>query len=110
MATNGQTALSAALDRMWVQFLPQMQERVGVLENAARDLAGGALDVERQQAAQAAAHKLAGVLGTFGLARGTVVARELEIAYSRPIEADAGVAERLANSAAQLRSILASRR
>ena len=36
-----------------------------------------------QEAAKAAAHKLAGVLGTFDLTRGTDLARELEATYSR---------------------------
>jgi HPt (histidine-containing phosphotransfer) domain-containing protein len=110
MAADAQTALAAALDRMWVQFLPQMHERVGVLENAARDFARGALAVERQQEAQAAAHKLAGVLGTFGLTQGTVLARELEIVYSRLDAQDPQLAERLASSAAELRRIIATRK
>ena len=77
MATDAQAALSAALDRLWTQYLPLMQERVEVLEAAAQDFAAGPLSVERQQAARAAAHKLAGVLGTFGLTRGTVLAHTI---------------------------------
>ena len=55
MAAEPQAALSAALDRMWVQYLPLMQERVEVLEAAAREFAAGPLSVDRQQEAQAAA-------------------------------------------------------
>jgi|SRR5580658_5972013 HPt (histidine-containing phosphotransfer) domain-containing protein len=110
MASDAQTALSAALDRMWVQFLPQMQERVGILENAAQAFALHQLTLDQHQAAQAAAHKLAGVLGTFGLTRGTVLARELEIMYSRQNDPDPELARQLASSAAELRTIVATRK
>ncbi|HXR38526.1 MAG TPA: Hpt domain-containing protein [Terracidiphilus sp.] len=110
MATDAQAALSAALDRLWTQFLPQMQERVEILETAAQAFAAGPLPIERQQEAQAAAHKLAGVLGTFGLTRGTELARELEIVYSRQIEPGSDLAERLASASAELRTIVATRK
>jgi HPt (histidine-containing phosphotransfer) domain-containing protein len=110
MATDAQAALSAALERMWLQFLPLMQERVEVLEGAAQNFAAGPLSLERQQAAQAAAHKLAGVLGTFGLTRGTVLARELEIMYSRQNDPEASLAERLTSITAEIRTIIASRK
>jgi HPt (histidine-containing phosphotransfer) domain-containing protein len=110
MASDAQTALSAALDRMWIQFLPQMQERVAILESAAQAFAAGQLSLDQHQAAQAAAHKLAGVLGTFGLTRGTVLARELEIMYSRQNDPDPELAERLASTAAELRTIVATRK
>jgi HPt (histidine-containing phosphotransfer) domain-containing protein len=110
MATNAQSAMSQALDRMWAQFLPQMQERVNALDAAAQASAAGSLSPEQQQDAQSAAHKLAGVLGTFGLARGTEVARELEVLYSRQIDPDPEVAARLASTAAELRTIITERK
>jgi HPt (histidine-containing phosphotransfer) domain-containing protein len=106
MATDAQAALAAALDRMWLVHLPELQERVDILEASAQAFAAGRLSVDRQQAAQAAAHKLAGVLGTFGLTRGTVLARELEIMYSRQDDPESGSAERLATIAAELRSLI----
>jgi HPt (histidine-containing phosphotransfer) domain-containing protein len=109
MATDAQTALSESLDRLWVQFLPQMRERADLLETAAHAFAANRLSVEQRQAAQAAAHKLAGVLGTFGLARGTVLARELEIMYSRPNQPEPALAERLSAMAAEIRTIIESR-
>jgi len=97
---NPNAALAAAIERLWVQFLPQMHERVDTLATAAGSVAAGA---------QAAAHKLAGSLGTFGLTRGTELAHELELAYARPDCPDAGLAEWLAGLAAQLRTIVNSR-
>lgn len=110
MATDAQTALSEALDRIWARFLPQMQERVGILDNAAQAFAAGPISLDRQQEAQSAAHKLAGVLGTFGLTRGTVLARELEIIYSRQNDPDPELAGRLASTAAEIRTIIDSRK
>jgi len=110
MANGAQNAISAALDRLWAQFLPQMHERVGILEAAAGAFAAGQLSVDQCQQAQAAAHKLAGVLGTFGLTRGTDLAREVEGVYSRQNAPDSGLAERLTSTAAELRAIVASRK
>jgi HPt (histidine-containing phosphotransfer) domain-containing protein len=114
MATDAQSAMSEALDRMWARFLPQMQERVDTLDAAAQAFAAGPLSVEEQEEAQSAAHKLAGVLGTFGLTRGTVLARELEIVYSRQNDPDQNLdpdlAVLLASTAAELRIIIAARK
>ena len=110
MTTHPQTALTAALDRMWVQFLPQIEERVDVLAAAAQAFAVRQLSAEQQQAAQAAAHKLAGALGTFGLARGTDLAREVEVMYSQEGGPDPASGEQLASLAAELHTIVASRK
>ena len=103
-------ALNQALDRMWAQFLPQMEERVGLLEAAAVAFSANQLSISQHQAANAAAHKLAGVLGTFGLTRGTVLARELEIMYSREGGPDRSLAARLTAIAVELRRIIESRK
>lgn len=110
MGCDAQAALSAALDRMWVVHLPELQHRVDILEASAQAFAAGSLSVDRQQNAQSAAHKLAGVLGTFGLTRGTELARELEIIYSGQDNLEEDVAERLSAIAAELRTIVSSRK
>lgn len=76
---------------------------------AADSLAAGALTASRCETAHATAHKLAGVLGTFGLTRGTDLARELEINFSRENGPDPTYAERLAAIAAELRAMVESR-
>jgi HPt (histidine-containing phosphotransfer) domain-containing protein len=105
-----QANLTAALDRMWDQFLPQMRERVAVLEAAAAAFASDRLSLAQHQAANAAAHKLAGVLGTFNLTRGTVLARELEMMYSRDGGPDPALAKKLVEIAAELRAIVENRK
>jgi HPt (histidine-containing phosphotransfer) domain-containing protein len=100
-----QPDLSAALHRLWIQFLPQTVERAAVLASAAAALNANQLSTEQQQAAHAAAHKLAGTLGTFGLAEGTSLAREAELLYAADPH---GSASRLTEIAARLRSLIHS--
>jgi len=110
MESAPENALAAALDRMWAQFLPQMHERVQVLEAAAQAFAAGPLPLSQQREAQSAAHKLAGTLGTFWLTRGTVLARELELIYAQQNEPEDDLAERLASTAAELRRLIDGRK
>jgi HPt (histidine-containing phosphotransfer) domain-containing protein len=96
-----------ALDRLWKQFLPQIEERVAALESAATALSAGRLARDQRDAAHAAAHKLAGVLGTFGLTRGTVLAQEAEVLYSG--ETDPEAAPQLTEIAERLKDLVAGR-
>ncbi len=103
-----QPEVNAALDRLWKQFLPQIEERVAVLEAASHALSDGKLTDEVRDAAQAAAHKLAGVLGTFGLMKGTILAREAEMLCSG--DADPASAAQLTEISTQLRSLVTERK
>jgi HPt (histidine-containing phosphotransfer) domain-containing protein len=82
MATPSNPAMAAALARLWTRFLPEIENRVAILETAAASLAAGSLTAEKKQAAHDAAHKLAGTLGTFGLHRGTDLARHAEAFFA----------------------------
>jgi HPt (histidine-containing phosphotransfer) domain-containing protein len=104
-----QKALSQAIDRLWVRFLPEIRDRVAVLETAAAAVAARRLTASRCDEAQAAAHKLAGVLGTFSLTRGTVLARDLELTFSREGSPGQDSAERLAAIVAELRAMIENR-
>jgi HPt (histidine-containing phosphotransfer) domain-containing protein len=107
MTTPKQPDLTGALDRMWLQFQPQMEERLTTLEAAALALTANTLSPDLRSDAASAAHKLAGVLGTFGLASGTDRARQLEQFYSSAI--DPTSARRIASLTAELRSLVANR-
>jgi len=98
-----QFALSQALDQLWARFLPQIEERVSILESAAAAFSANQLSPAEREAASAAAHKLAGVLGTFGLTRGTDLARELEIVYTG--EGVPALSPHIAEITAELRDI-----
>jgi HPt (histidine-containing phosphotransfer) domain-containing protein len=102
--------LTQAIDRLWVRFLPEMHERVSVLAAAAAAAAEKKLSAEQCKTAQAAAHKLAGALGTFNLTRGTVVARELEMSFSQEGGPDPGAGRRLAEAAKELRTMIENRK
>ena len=108
MDPAAQLSLNEALDGLWRQFLPQIEERVAVLEAAGRAVSSGRFSNEQREAAHSAAHKLAGVLGTFGLIKGTILAREAESLYLG--DTDPESASQLMNIAEQLRVLVASRK
>ncbi len=110
MDSVAQSSLTEAIDRLWVQFLPQIEERVAALELANASLTADTLSLEQRAEANGAAHKLAGVLGTFGLTRGTILAREAEIMYSGEPGTDPAAATRLAEIAGELRILIANRK
>jgi HPt (histidine-containing phosphotransfer) domain-containing protein len=103
-------ALSQAINGLWERFLPEIRERVTVLEAAAKAVGERKLSAKQREAAQAAAHKLAGVLGTFGLTRGTVLARELELTFARESSPGPDASAKLNEIAAELRSMVESRK
>lgn len=103
-----QPELNAALDRLWTQFLPEIEQRVETLASACSALAGGELKDDLRDAAHAAAHKLAGVLGTFGLTKGTILAREAEMLFSG--DTDPASAAQLTDIVAQLKALVAGRK
>ncbi|MGB6687539.1 MAG: Hpt domain-containing protein [Terracidiphilus sp.] len=105
-----QPSLASALDALWAKFLPEMEERVARLETTAAALLQSSLSEEEREAAHSAAHKLAGVLGTFGLTRGTELARELELMFSQRSGRDPALGGKMAEMASQLRAIIASRK
>lgn len=102
-------ALSQAMDGLWARFLPDIRARVSVLEAGTQAASEGKLTAKQREASQTAAHKLAGVLGTFGLTRGTVLARELELTFSRESSPGRDAGAKLAGIVAELRSMIESR-
>jgi len=110
MGDAAASQLSEAMNRLWQKFLPQMEERVATLQAAAARLASdGALSQEEQSQAGAEAHKLAGVLGTFGLKDGTELAREAEGLLEGSLHADPAQMARLTSITERLKAMIASR-
>jgi HPt (histidine-containing phosphotransfer) domain-containing protein len=103
-------AISQAMDALWARFLPDVRDRVSVLDAAARAAREGTLTATQREGAQSAAHKLAGVLGTFGLTRGTVLARELEVMLASKSSLGHDAAPKLAEATRELRAMIASRK
>ena len=109
MREDASQAFAQAMNRLWAKHLPQMQERVATLKTAAESVATRTLTVTEQHHAAADAHKLAGVLGTFGLQEGTELAREAEGLYESSLDADPRAASRLAEIAAKLQALIENR-
>lgn len=102
--------LAAALDRLWTRFLPDILERANLLSAVADACATAPPTVQQCEAAHAAAHKLAGTLGTFSLARGTELAREFELAFAGNANPDPVLARHLQTIAVELRALIDSRK
>lgn len=71
-------AFTQAMSALWQQYAGLMAERLRLLQTAADAIQTGMIAPETQQAAEQAAHKLAGVLGMFGRDEGTQLAQQLE--------------------------------
>jgi len=101
--------LNAALNQLWLRFRSNLIERVSTLESAAAAFADQKLSREQQEAAFAAAHNLAGVLGTFAMEHGTVLAHQLEMLFGFARRPNRQLAERLCSISAELRALIESR-
>ncbi len=102
--------LTQLLNQLWTRFLPEIRERAEILHSAASACAESAMSDELRESAHAAAHKLAGSLGTFNLGRGTELAREFEQASASEESCKAIGAERLMEIAAEIRTIIEGRK
>lgn len=92
---------SGGLRAIWTNCLPILLGRVATIEMAVAELDRPSISMERLESGRDEAHKLAGVLGTFGLDRGTELARDLEEHLASP--ATGAEAARLRGVAAELR-------
>jgi len=64
---------------LWERNRPLVEERLTLLESAARAATRGTLSEGLRREAAEVAHKLAGSLGMYGFPEGTAVAGELEL-------------------------------
>jgi DNA-binding transcriptional MocR family regulator len=80
-AARGDTAadpLEKMLQALWVNSRQTIDERVESIREVYTQARAGALDHATRQLGSQAAHKLAGVLGTFSLPRGSEIGRSIE--------------------------------
>jgi HPt (histidine-containing phosphotransfer) domain-containing protein len=91
-----------AIARLWQRSRPVVLERIGSLERTAMALAAGSVEPGALEAARTEAHKLAGSLGTFGVAHGSELARGVE----QELEAGGPDPPRLRNLVSQLRAVV----
>ena len=76
--------IQSRLDAIWKASKPALLERMTTLETSCETWRRHPENNEARHAAHDAAHKLAGVLGTFDLARGSQIASELEAMLTAP--------------------------
>lgn len=74
-----ESKLEQLLMQLWRTNEVVLRERLTLIQRAYLAIEAAALDRDTRIAARNAAHKLAGVLGTFALPRGTDLARQAEL-------------------------------
>jgi HPt (histidine-containing phosphotransfer) domain-containing protein len=72
------------LSTLWSRSRETILERLDVLRATVRALRANPADAAARKAGADAAHKLAGILGTFGLPEGTELARRSEVMLESP--------------------------
>ena len=82
-AQSQEQKLQSMISALWERSRHTVVERAARLQTAGDLLSDNRLDHATQQSAVDSAHKLAGVLGTFGLPRGTDLAREAEMLFGQ---------------------------
>lgn len=75
---QAQRKVQTVLQEIWVKFLETWETQIVVFEEAIAELSTGNLNQELRSSAQAKAHSLIGSLGSFGLLKGSEVARQIE--------------------------------
>ena len=75
--------LQTMLSALWDRSRHTVAERAALLQTAGNLWTDNRLDEATKLSAVDSAHKLAGVLGTFGLPQGTDLAREAELLFSQ---------------------------
>ena len=82
-AQSQEQKLQSMISALWDRSRHTVVERAALLRTAGDLLIENRLDQATQLSAVDSAHKLAGVLGTFGLPRGTDLAREAEVLFGQ---------------------------
>jgi diguanylate cyclase (GGDEF)-like protein len=91
---------------LWDEFKGQIFEQLKALEQAALALVEGKLQSELRQEAEREAHKLAGSLGSLGLAEGTRLARDLEQGLKAGMPLGQAESLRICDAVVELRGVL----
>ena len=89
--------VQAMLEVMWKNSRLIVAERVRTLRHAQQSIVEGTLDVIARKDAESEAHKLAGILGTFGLPQGSAIALKIEHLMAQQREFTAWQQNELAN-------------
>jgi HPt (histidine-containing phosphotransfer) domain-containing protein len=105
-AQSPEQKLQTMLSALWERSRHTVVERAALLQEAGKLWSNDRLDEATRLRAVDSAHKLAGVLGTFGLPRGTELAREAEQVFGQPIPPTKVEIEQLLVLLAELTSLI----
>jgi HPt (histidine-containing phosphotransfer) domain-containing protein len=103
---NSQQALYGMLAKIWEKSQNTVAEHADVLKRSLDQALQGRLDEPSRRRAVDSAHKLAGVLGTFGLPRGTELARIAENAFGQQAGMSQVEMQRVAIALEELSSLI----
>ncbi len=98
--------MQSMISALWERSRHTVAERAHVLQRAGELWNNNQLDAATKLRAVDSAHKLAGVLGTFGLPRGTDLAREAELLFGQSTPPDKAEIERLQVLLAELTRLI----
>ncbi|HTX41879.1 MAG TPA: Hpt domain-containing protein [Acidobacteriaceae bacterium] len=101
--------VAARLADLWRTSRPTVLERVAILRDAHQSLAADPADSEARTRGREAAHKLSGVLGVFGLPRGSELAAEIEALLKTEGALSPDQLSSLSLLAAELDAVIASK-
>ena len=97
------------LQALWVKNYPILLERLELIRAARNKMDAGSLDEQSRKDGEEAAHKLAGILGTFGLPQGSVLASKIEALLAGGVATCAQRAAELSSWVQDLEAVITSR-
>ncbi|MBV8672267.1 MAG: Hpt domain-containing protein [Acidobacteriaceae bacterium] len=101
--------LDELLQALWVKNYPMLVERLKLIRAATDKLNAGVLNNQTRKDGEEAAHKLAGILGTFGLPQGSVLASKIEALLASDASTYTQGAPELNTWVQELERVIASR-
>lgn len=105
---QSQSQSQSGIARIAARFQASIQQRLKVLEDVVKILQqGGTITPDQQEEARREAHRLAGGLGTFGYADGSVQARHLETLLNRQETVDQALIDQLGEHLLALQQVIA---
>lgn len=102
-------ALASKLSDLWKLSRPVILERMAALRAAHAALSANPADAQARREGREVAHKLAGVLGTFGLPHGSVIASSMEEVLMADTPLTSADVSALGAQIAELDAVIASK-
>lgn len=107
--SDAAAVLAARISDLWMASRRTVLERVAVLKEAQPALHADVTDEAARRAGREAAHKLSGVLGVFGMPRGSEVASTMEHLLASENRLDAAGLTLLDENLAELERLIAAK-